>query len=90
MEHVGHPRHRRYRRGDGGFDQTFTASDVSTSLFTYTATGWLFGGTSTLDQGSMSNVEFNVTPVPEPSTLILAVLGFLGIGLFHWRRRTNK
>jgi len=28
--------------------------------------------------------------VPEPSTLALTVLGFMGLGLFVWRRRTNS
>jgi len=34
-----------------------------------------------------TNVAFDITLIPEPSTLLLAAIGFLGVGLVGWRRR---
>ena len=67
--------------GDGNFSETFTANNRTTTNFTYNSHVWLFGGSSNLNQGSFSNVEFNV--VPEPSALTLAAIGLVGI----FRRR---
>jgi hypothetical protein len=59
--------------GGGSLDQLYTANDVTTGNFTYTAAGLLFGGGSSLDQAVFSNVQFNV--IPEPSSLALFLLG---------------
>ena len=43
-----------------------------------------------LEQGSTSDVhvtEFKLTPVPEPSTLALGLLGCVGVGLAARRKR---
>ena len=69
--------------GDGSYSLTYTKNDQATSLFTYTAVGVLFGGNSGLDQGQLTNVQYNV--VPEPSSLALLSLG----GLLIARRRQN-
>jgi hypothetical protein len=44
--------------GDGGYAQTYLANDQATSLFTYTAAGLLFSGSSSVDQGTFSNVHY--------------------------------
>jgi hypothetical protein len=56
---------------------------------------WWNGGTSyTLATTASNNVnaEFNgvgaVTPVPEPSTWAMMVLGFFGVGFMAYRKRT--
>ncbi len=50
--------------GGGGLDQVYSANDVATSLFTYTAVGLLFGGGSSVDQVVFSAVQYTVTPDP--------------------------
>lgn len=70
--------------GDSLLDQTYTANDLTTSLFTYTSVGLLFGGSSSVDQGVFSNVQYNVTPIPEPSSF--GLIG-LAIGALLLRRR---
>lgn len=50
--------------GDGAFDQTYTLEDVTTTLFTYTSAGLLFGGVSALDQAVLSNVQYAISPDP--------------------------
>ncbi len=69
--------------GGGGLDQTYTANDITTSLFTYNSVGLLFGGGSSVDQAVFSNVQYSV--IPEPSAL-----GLIGIavgGMFLRLRR---
>jgi hypothetical protein len=39
-------------------------------------------------QGSWYGMEFDTVPVPEPSSLVLAVLGL--IGFVAWDRRRNR
>lgn len=72
--------------GPSSFSQTMTASDVTTSNFTYTAVGIQTTGQSDLDQLTLSNVQFAV--VPEPSTGI-ALLGGLGAAAWLCRRRAR-
>ncbi|HEV3137635.1 MAG TPA: PEP-CTERM sorting domain-containing protein, partial [Pirellulales bacterium] len=38
-------------------------------------------------QGSWYGMEFDTTPVPEPSTLVLAAVSFVGLAAWNWRRR---
>ena len=68
--------------GDGNLDQTYTVNNQTTSIFTYTAAGFLIGGTSSADQVSFSSVSYSV--IPEPST---ALLGGLGLLILLRRRR---
>jgi hypothetical protein len=44
-------------------------------------------GTAALNVGAVHLTAVGDTTVPEPSTLALAALGSLGMGLFVWRRR---
>ena len=67
--------------GGGGYNQTYTVNDHSTSVFTYTAAGFLIGGSSSADQVDFSNFSYSV--IPEPSALLLCGLG----GLLLLRRR---
>lgn len=71
--------------GDGNFSETMSINGVTTSNFTFTAGGWLFGGISELDQGSFSNVSFSA--VPEPSSALL--FGLASVGFFRRRRSRN-
>ena len=50
-----------FNGGDGGLLERYEEADVTTSNFTYTATGWLFGGVSGLDQATFSNVDVTVS-----------------------------
>lgn len=68
--------------GDNAVDYTATTLDETTSLFTYSTVGFLFGGSLDLDQASFSNVQY--TFIPEPGSL--AMLG-LGSVLFLIRKR---
>ena len=62
----------------GGSSPVNFASSVNnqtTSLFTYSTVGLLFGNGLNLDQGALSNVQYNV--IPEPRTALLGGLGML-------------
>jgi hypothetical protein len=52
-----------------------TVDNRTTTLFTYSTVGLLFGGGMNLDQGALSNVQYNV--IPEPRTALLGGLGML-------------
>lgn len=52
--------------GDGDLDEEFALEDVATTLFTYTTHGWLFGGTSGVDQAAFSDVEVTVSSPARP------------------------
>ena len=47
--------------GDGELSEGFDKEDIETSLFTYTSMGWLFGGTSAVEEVDFSDVEYAVT-----------------------------
>lgn len=56
--------------GDGEFSEEFVREDLETSLFTYTSMGWLFGGSSGVEEVNFSNVEYSLTGGEEtPLTL---------------------
>lgn len=61
--------------GDGSLVQVYTANDVTTSIFTYTATTWNFSSDGSFDQVAFSNVDVSV--IPEPASLALFGLGGL-------------
>jgi hypothetical protein len=69
--------------GGGGYSETMTSNNVTTSLFTYTAMGILTTGNTDLDQLTVSNAQFSV--IPEPSAALLGGLGLLAL----LRRRRN-
>ena len=48
--------------GTGLFDQTYTANDVTTSLFTYNAAVIHLSGGLNLDQGSVTGAQYNRRP----------------------------
>jgi hypothetical protein len=52
--------------GDGDLSEEYVVEDITTTLFTYTAHGWLFGGSSGVEQVVFSEVEFEVTGGGEP------------------------
>jgi hypothetical protein len=47
--------------GDGELSEEFVREDIETTLFTYTSLGWLFGGSSAVEEVAFSNVEYAVT-----------------------------
>jgi hypothetical protein len=55
--------------GDQAFSEVLVAEDVPTSLFTFTACGWLLGGTSMVEQAIFSEVEYSVGGRTEPRIL---------------------
>lgn len=56
--------------GDGALSEEFVVEDLETPLFTYTSMGWLFGGSSGVEEVDFSNVEYSVTGEEEtPLTL---------------------
>ncbi len=46
----------------------------------------LGGGTFSISQ-SGNDLHLNFTPLPKPSTLVMAFVGLLGLGFYGWRRR---
>lgn len=63
--------------GDGLYDNSYTANNVTTALFSYTAVGVLTSGNTDLDQLTISNAQYSV--VPEPSSAMLGGLGLLAL-----------
>ncbi|MDA7506630.1 hypothetical protein N9904_01245 [Akkermansiaceae bacterium] len=47
--------------GDGELSEGFDREDIETSQFTYTSMGWLFGGSSAVEEVVFSDVEYSVT-----------------------------
>ena len=47
--------------GDGEFSEEYVLEGAETTLFTYTAHGWLFGGSSGVEQVTFSEVQYAVT-----------------------------
>lgn len=56
-----------------------TTGPASPASFTYDSVGFLIGGTTNATQAAYSNVDVTVTSIPEPSTFLMGVLGFLGL-----------
>ena len=69
--------------GPNGYSETYTASDITTSLFTYNSVGMQTTALGDLDQLSISGAQFSV--IPEPSAALLGGLGLLAL----LRRRRN-
>ncbi|MFT5127822.1 MAG: hypothetical protein ACI8W8_001429, partial [Rhodothermales bacterium] len=59
--------------GGSAINQQYTENDVTTALFTYTTVGFLFDGSSSVDQGIFSNVQYAVNLLPTLSTFAGAV-----------------
>jgi choice-of-anchor C domain-containing protein len=87
-----------------GQSQTFQFNDSNTTrpspmnyvteslLFTYNGTGDVLSFTSLDDPSSAYGAvlgDVSVAPVPEPATWVMMILGFVGIGLMSYRRRTG-
>jgi len=53
--------------GDGLLSDEFVKEDIETSIFNYTAMGWLFGGSSAVEEVAFSDVEYSVTKGDEAS-----------------------
>ena len=68
--------------GDGNLSEQYVVDDLATSVFTYSAVGLLFGGSSGVEQAQFSRVQYNV--IPEPGT---ASLGLLGLA---WLARARR
>ncbi len=56
--------------GDGVLSEEYVKEDIETPLFTYTALGLLFGGSSALEQAVFSDVEYSVTSDSETPLLL--------------------
>jgi sulfatase modifying factor 1 len=89
----------------GTFDQAGNAFQWTESAFdsrTKYARGGTFNGTA--DSGFVSSTQSNIydpatqkldvgfrlASIPEPSTLVLAAFGFIGLAAWGWRRRMGK
>jgi hypothetical protein len=90
-----------YLPGDANRDSTVDGSDLNTVLSNYngvfTGDAWALGdfnGDETVDGSDLNTVLSNYNQhsgvgaaVPEPSTLLLAAAGLVGLLAYGWRRR---
>ncbi len=53
--------------------------DLSANTFTFDRVGFLSGGNMNADQLNFTDLEVNLTPVPEPSSIALLALGALAL-----------
>lgn len=58
------------------------AADIDGIRFTFYGAGALQANAVTVD-----NLQFSATAVPEPSTYAMLVLGLVGLGMYHKRRK---
>ncbi|MEN8772161.1 MAG: PEP-CTERM sorting domain-containing protein [Akkermansiaceae bacterium] len=56
-----------------------TTANAAESAFTFNSVGILLGGTTDATQAAFSNVDATLTSVPEPSSLLLGLIGILGL-----------
>lgn len=56
--------------GDGELTEEYVKEDIETPLFTYTALGLLFGGTSAVEQVTFADVQYTVTSDDEPEIFL--------------------
>ena len=69
-----------WRTGDANCDGTVDASDKAI---------WFANAFSSLDEGAMPGSAGAINAVPEPSTLVLALVGGLAALICRWRRRAR-
>ena len=95
--------HRRlHHPGDANLDFTVDGSDLNTVLSNYNKTGmtWLqgdFNGDGKVDGSDLNVVLSNynqgagvAASVPEPSTLLLAAAGLIGLLAYAWRKTVGN
>ena len=68
-------------------DGTLWMGDSSFVLHQFSQSGTLLQSTPYTLQGSWYGMEFDTTPVPEPSTFVLAACGIIGLAAWGCRRR---
>lgn len=68
-------------------DGTLWMGDSNFVLHQYNQSGTLLQSTPYALQGSWYGMEFDTALVPEPSTFVLAALGFVGLAAWAWRRK---
>jgi len=61
--------------GDGDLSEEFALEGIETPIFTYSALGWLFGGSSAVEQVAYSNVEFSVAGRGDARITAIRVVG---------------
>ncbi len=80
-----------------GYSLTFVAT--TDGIFGFNADAFLldagslqndFGGGTFWISHSGNDLHLNFAPIPEPSTLAMAAMGLLGLGLYGWRRRRES
>jgi len=80
-----------WNEGDGGFATGITRNSDGQDMNLMLMSGWLNGGSYISDTtlGSFEDMGYNTTlvlnAVPEPSSALLALVGFLGIGMRRHR-----
>jgi len=71
-------------------DGTLWMGDSNFTLHQFSQSGTPLQTMTYALQGAWYGMEFDTTPVPEPSTLGLAALGFVGLAVAGWRRRKRQ
>ena len=63
------------------------AYDPTKTLFQFDQAGNLLQSLAYAVDGQWYGMEFDTTPVPEPSSLVLSAIGLLGLAAWRWRNR---
>lgn len=78
--------------GANGFTQSLNGTDTTASTlgtYTFDRLGFLIGGGLDTDQAQFSNLDVTFTPVPEPATWAIGLMGLL-VGMFVRHRRSEE